>query len=206
MIKTILFTLSATMFVMSWVAHVFNLGGLAHAELSFTDITESAGTGGPTGTDELGGHGVMFCDVDVDGRPDLYITMNWNTGVIYRELFFRNNGGNVFSGEAAERGIDDPDGGSHGACWADLDNDGDYDLFNGTTLKSSGDPDGNNVFRNEGDGYFTDVTPASIAGRQEYTRGVLAFDMDADGDLDLFGVSGYQGTDDGPDDRNEVYR
>ncbi|UCF16244.1 MAG: hypothetical protein JSW59_02055 [Phycisphaerales bacterium] len=43
--------------------------------LSFTDITLKAGTSGPTGKGELGGHGIMFADVDQDSLPDLYITM-----------------------------------------------------------------------------------------------------------------------------------
>jgi hypothetical protein len=48
-------------------------------QLVFTDITLQAGTGGPTKTDELGGHGVIFADADKDGLPDLYITMIFDT-------------------------------------------------------------------------------------------------------------------------------
>ncbi len=46
--------------------------------LAFSDITVTAGTGGPTAKDRLGGHGVMFTDVDKDGWADLYITMIFN--------------------------------------------------------------------------------------------------------------------------------
>jgi len=55
------------------------LGTLAcFGQLAFTDITLEAGTSGPTEKDKLGGHGVMFADVDQDGLPDLYITMIFN--------------------------------------------------------------------------------------------------------------------------------
>ena len=123
------------------------------------------------------------------------------------DLFFYNQGDNNFSEEAAARGIDDLDGGSHGATFADLDNDGDYDLFNGTTYSGSGATAMNNLFRNNGAGIFTEVTAVSgIPDRDWPTRGVIAFDMDGDGDLDLFCVTNYQGSADPSGEKNEVYR
>lgn len=172
--------------------------------LSFKDITLSAGTAGPTNKDDFGGHGVMFADVDEDGLPDLYITMIF--GKPMPELFFRNTGNNTFASEAGLRGIADFDGGSHGACWADLDNDGDYDLVNGTTWDNADYPNHNNIFRNNGDGTFTEVTPACMRARREETRGVICLDMDGDGDLDIFCVSGWKGSGDPPGERNEIYR
>jgi len=176
------------------------------AEPSFTNITQSAGTSGPTERGRTGGHGVMFADADGDGLPDLYITMIFDDPM--PELFYRNLGGGRFAEEGRQRGIADFDGGSHGACFADLDNDGDYDLFNGTTWDNPQYPAVNNVFRNDGRGYFTDVTGQTgiPADRTWPTRGVLTFDMDGDGDLDLFCVTNYQGTADPPGERNEVYR
>ena len=114
-------------------------------QLAFTDITLQAGTGGPTGADELGGHGVMFADVDKDGLVDLYITMIFDKPM--PDLFFRNLGHSTFADEGVSRLIADFDGGSHGACWADLDNDGDYDLVNGTTWDDPDYPNHNNIFR-----------------------------------------------------------
>ncbi|HEC03921.1 MAG TPA: VCBS repeat-containing protein, partial [Phycisphaerales bacterium] len=159
--------------------------------LSFTDITLQAGTGGPTAKDELGGHGVMFADVDEDGLPDLYITMIFNNPM--QELFFKNLGNNTFAEEGLSRGIADFDGGSHGGCWADLDNDGDYDLVNGTTWNNPDYPNHNNIFRNDGGGTFTDVTPPCMRRRRQETRGVICFDADKDGDLDIFCVTGWKG-------------
>lgn len=181
-------------------------GTVPAAELSFTNITQFAGVSGPTEPGRTGGHGVMFADADGDGLPDLYVTMIFDDPM--PELFYRNLGGGRFVEEGQARGIADFDGGSHGSCFADLDNDGDYDLFNGTTWDDPEYPAVNNVFRNDGRGLFTDVTTDSgvPASRTWPTRGVLAFDMDADGDLDLFCVTNYAGSDDPSGERNEVYR
>ena len=171
--------------------------------LAFSDITLSAGTGGPTAKDELGGHGVMFADVDTDGLADLYITMIFDKPM--PDLFFRNLGNNTFASEGAPRRIADFDGGSHGGCWADLDNDGDYDLVNGTTWDNPDYPNHNNIFRNNADGTFTEVTPVCMKDRKQETRGVICFDADSDGDLDIFCVSGWMGSGDPPGERNEIY-
>jgi hypothetical protein len=172
-------------------------------QLAFTDITLQAGTGGPTGKDELGGHGVMFADVDKDGLVDLYITMIFDKPM--PDLFFRNLGNDTFANEGLSRRVADFDGGSHGACWADLDNDGDYDLVNGTTWDNPDYPNHNNIFRNNGDGTFAEVTPSCMRQRREETRGVICFDADRDGDLDIFCVSGWRGSGDPKNERNEIY-
>ncbi len=172
--------------------------------LNFFDITLSAGTGGPTASGQTGGHAAIFSDVDGDGLTDLYHTMLFKSDM--SDLFFHNTGNNVFADEGVARGINDFDGGSHGSTFSDLDNDGDFDLFNGTT-GSDTLPESNNVYRNDGTGFFTDVTSqAGLLGRQEPTRGVLAFDMDRDGDLDLLAITNYLGTNDPPGERNEFYR
>ena len=161
----------------------------------FADITSSSGTGGPNW---YGGHGVQFGDATGDGRPDFYVTMNSDQDMA--DLFYRNINGASFIEEADQRGVASFDTGSHGGVWADLDNDGDYDLFNGAYQR-------NRIYRNNGSGFFTDVTlAANLPDRQWLTRGVLAFDMDKDGDLDLFAVTGYQGTNDPAGEKNEVYR
>jgi len=173
--------------------------------LGFTDITLSAGTGGPEEPGRTGGHGAAFCDVDGDGWPDLYLTMLFDLPMA--DLFFHNNGDHTFSEEGNARGISDYDGGSHGVCFADLDNDGDYDLFNGGTWTGPGVSARNDLYRNDGNGYYTNMTTSSgLPDREWPTRAVVAFDMDRDGDLDLFGVTNWQGSADPPEERNEVYR
>jgi hypothetical protein len=145
----------------------------------------------------------MWADVDDDGLPDLYLPLIIS-GTL-PDIFMHNKGGGVFVEEGDSRGIADPDGGSHGAAWCDLDNDGDYDLINGTTFDDKSGIQ-NDVFRNDGNGKFTEVKPGVVESRQEATRAFISFDMDRDGDLDLFGVSNYQGSADPPYERNEIYR
>jgi len=183
-----------------WVVAVGHFGqpvrdNERQAELSFTDIWK--------GPRLKGGHGAMWADVDDDGLPDLYLPLIISDTL--PDLFMHNKGGGVFAEEGASRGIADPDGGSHGAVWCDLDNDGDYDLINGTTFDDKSGIQ-NDVFRNDGNGRFVEVRPRAIESRQEATRAFISFDMDRDGDLDLFGVSNYQGSADPPDERNEIYR
>jgi hypothetical protein len=93
--------------------------------------------------------------------------------------------------------------------WADLDNDGYFDLYNGATgdVSATGSAsDINRLYHNDGNGTFTDVTPAEAAAGA--TRGVLAVDIERDGDLDLLAVNGWQGQgDDQPSEQfNEIYR
>jgi enediyne biosynthesis protein E4 len=175
------------------------------AMLGFTNITTEAGTGGPFEPGKTGGHSVVFADVDDDALPDYYITMRFTEPMT--DLFFHNNNGLTFSEEAVVRGFEDFDGGSHGACFADLDNDGDYDLINGTTDSTLNTRAINNIYSNSGTGLFTDVTQQTgIPERNWPTRAVLAFDMERDGDLDLFCITNYQGSDDPPNETNEIYR
>jgi hypothetical protein len=97
--------------------------------------------------------------------------------------------------------------GRTGACFADLDNSGHYDLFNGSTLEADGSPGLNRIYRNNGRGIFMDVTVASGLGdaTRGKTRGVLCFDMNGSGYLDFFALSGWLGTEDEQDDPNQLF-
>lgn len=164
---------------------------------AFTDITAGSTTGGPAW---FGGHGAQFADVTGDGWTDFYVTMNQTSFGNIPELFFRNLDGSTFVEEAAARGIDNLDTGSHGGVFADFDNDGDYDLYNGSY-------DQNRLYRNNGSGQFTDITVAAgFPSRLWPTRGVAATDMDGDGDLDIVAINGFNGSGDPAAERNEIYR
>lgn len=183
--------------VSDWVIAVgrFEPSPFPAANLSFSDIWQ--------GPSLKGGHGAMWADVDGDDLPDLYLPLIISETL--PDLFMHNKGDGIFTEEGQRRGIADPDGGSHGATWCDLDNDGDYDLINGTTF-DDGSGIQNDLFRNDGKGHFVEIKPPAIESRQEATRAFISFDMDRDGDLDLFGVSNYQGSADPPEERNEIYR
>ena len=165
------------------------------------EITREAGVG-----DAGWGGGVAVGDIDNDGRPDLYVT-NYGANVLYR-----NRGGDRFADATQAAGVGG-DQYSASAAFFDYDRDGDLDLyvanyvvfdaerlpakpklctfFSGLRVYCGpkglvGAPDV--LYRNEGDGAFTDVTQASgvAAANRYYGLGVVPTDYDSDGDSDLF--------------------
>ncbi|MBI4531839.1 MAG: VCBS repeat-containing protein, partial [Candidatus Latescibacteria bacterium] len=86
-----------------------------------------------------------------------------------------------------------------GAAFFDYDDDGDLDLYivNGAPLSLSGTRPTNVLYRNNGDGTFTDATDKAGVGNSDYGMGCAVADYDNDGDVDLY-VTNY-----GP---NRLYR
>ena len=89
-------------------------------------------------------------------------------------------------------------------AWGDYDNDGDEDLY----LTGDGT---NRLFRNDGDGDFTDVTDTARVGNSRFSVGTAFGDLDNDGDLDLYVVNFDVGPDalyrnDGPVGPGGAYR
>ena len=127
----------------------------------------------------LGGSGVAVGDVDNDDLDDLLLVSG------DRLRLFRNDGG-TFTDDSTARGITTP---TQGECrcayFADIDNDGDKDLFVGMLQRE------NLLFLNDGNGRF-EAVPESISGLGStgYTSSACFGDFDSDGDLDLFVVNG----------------
>ena len=143
--------------------------------------------------EEFGG-GVAVGDYDGDGLVDLFIAR----GDIGPNLLYRNLGDNVFEDVAMEAGVAFTKSASEnyrhsGPAFADMDGDGDLDLFVGGL-----EFDPSFVFTNEGDGTFTDVTAGSgidtLGARHTVSAGFGDYDLD--GDLDMFLT--HWGTEDGP--------
>lgn len=157
-----------------------------YSQISISNITSTNMIGDAYNNGLYGGHGVMFADADGDGDADMYITMNNSSPMA--DLFFENQGNGLFIEKAAQRGIDNFDQyGSHGWVWADLDNDGDFDGWNGSYNE-------NIPYRNLNNqpGFFENYFNTSgILNVDHGTRGVAAFDLDRDGDLDLFANNFY---------------
>ncbi|MEO8480659.1 MAG: CRTAC1 family protein [Acidobacteriota bacterium] len=150
---------------------------------TFTDVSKASGVANPAGK----GLGVAFCDVDGDGWTDVYAA---NDQV--RNFLYRNNGNGTFRDIAYGAGVGfdgegKPQAGMGTDC-GDIDGDGRPDIFV-TNFEDELDT----LYKNLGDGTFKDVT-AAIGLRSSYGPlgfGAKLFDVDNDGDLDIYVVNGH---------------
>jgi hypothetical protein len=121
------------------------------------------------------GSGVCAADVNADSLPDLYFATQLGTSELYR-----NAGGGRFTNVTDAAGLTMPNAIAVACSFADVDNDGDPDLFV-TTVRH-----GNHLFENQGTGRFRDVTQTAGVGYSGHSSGAVFFDYDNDGLLDLF--------------------
>jgi hypothetical protein len=173
---------------------------------TFSNVTKRAGVGDPRWSASA-----AAADYDRDGDLDLfvvnYLEFDLNQLPVsgkfcsYRgipvacgprglkgagDTLYRNNGDGSFTDVSVAAGVHDPQGLYGLACvWGDYDNDGDADLF------VANDTTPNLLYRNNGDGTFTDVAPgAGVAfsedGREQAGMGAELEDLNNDGWLDLF--------------------
>ncbi|MBN2476338.1 MAG: CRTAC1 family protein [Pirellulales bacterium] len=160
---------------------------------TFTDVTTEAGVG-----DRSFSFGCSAADYDNDGDLDLYV-LNYGPNVLYR-----NNGDGTFTDVSGPSGLANPHW-SLSAPWFDYDRDGDLDVYVANYLEYdagkfrsfyaatgypgplsySGRPDA--LYRNNGDGTFTDVT-AEAGVHNTNGRGMSATvaDLNNDGWLDVY--------------------
>jgi len=161
----------------------------------FTEVTAQAGVG-----DTGYGLGVCVGDYDNDGDPDIYLN-NFGPNSLYR-----NNGNGTFTDVTAQAGVGNGSLVGAGACFLDMDADGDLDLYvanyiNFTCAKNQDrfvnghpayvgpmmyGPVPDTLYRNNGDGTFTDVSLESgIAAQAGTGMGLIGADYDDDGDTDV---------------------
>jgi hypothetical protein len=121
------------------------------------------------------GNGLAVADVDGDGKLDLYFITQLGENQLWRNL-----GNGKFANATAEAGVALKDQISITGSFADVDNDGDADLYVTTVRK------GNRLFVNDGKGKFTDVSKESGLDYVGHSSGAVFFDYDRDGLLDLY--------------------
>jgi len=141
---------------------------------TFTDVAAAVGV-----DDGQNSEGVAWGDYNNDGWLDLYVA-----NIDGESRLYRNNGDGTFTNVAREAGVNLP-GASVGANWADFDNDGWLDLF----VVNAGNSAPNRLYRNNGDGTFTDVAATLGVAYQEDGRAGAWADIDNDGFLDLVVVN-----------------
>ena len=152
---------------------------------TFSNITKKAGVYNPT---EGLGLGVAVGDYNNDGWPDIYVANDTT-----RNFLYRNRGDGTFTdvGLISGTGYNQsglPEGGM-GVDFGDYNHDGWLDLF--VTNSSS---ETNTLYKNNGDGTFTDVTASVGLAESSYLMlafGTKFFDYDNDSDLDIFVVNGH---------------
>ncbi len=140
------------------------------------------------------GHAAAWGDVDGDGWPDLYVgTFHKKDGKA--NLFFRNREGRFAPDPQPLLAVS---GRASGSVFADLDNDGDADLFLSNLADTNTDHRGttSRLFRNDGTGKFEDVSAASGACPPAFRgRSACVLDIDGDGLPDLLlGEGVYYGS------------
>ncbi len=159
----------------------------------FGDVTEKAGVGS-----KIYGSGCSAADYDNDGDVDLYV-LNYGPNILYR-----NNGDGTFTDVSRQAGLDDARWSLH-AVWFDADNDGYLDVYVANYLHyddgkfrdyypAQGYPGPLSyqglpsiLFRNNGDGTFTDVTKeAGMWKPGGRAMSVTAADFNNDGRIDVF--------------------
>jgi len=151
---------------------------------TFADVTREAGVYNPNGK----GLGVDWGDYDNDGNPDIFVANDSNENNLYR-----NNGNGTFEDVAFMAGVAYSKHGvaqnGMGTAFGDLDNDGWLDLVVTNFVRQ-----GNSLWRNERNGFFSDVSASSKTGPVSYPYigwGTEFFDYDNDGYLDLFLANGH---------------
>jgi hypothetical protein len=136
------------------------------------------------------GNGIAVADVDGDGLYDIYFVNQVGGNQLWKNL-----GGGRFKDITRESGVGLADRISVAASFADIDNDGDQDLFV-TTVRG-----GNVLFENDGHGHFTDISKNAGVDLVAHSSGAVFFDFDRDGLVDLLVCNVGQYTTDkkGPD-------
>ncbi len=121
------------------------------------------------------GNGIVAADVDGDALLDLYFVTQLGANQLWKNL-----GGGRFDEITDSAGVALADRVGVSASFADIDNDGDQDLFV-TTVRM-----GNVLFENDGRGRFKDISAAAGVDYTGHSSGAVFFDYDLDGRLDLF--------------------
>jgi len=150
---------------------------------TFSDVTEKAGID----PERYYGLGVVWGDYNKDGRLDIYVANDSTPSSLYR-----NNGDGTFTDVGVPAGVaysaEGQEQAGMGTDFADYDNDGWPDL-----VKGNFSDDTKNLYHNNRDGTFTDVTyPAGLGdvGWLFTTFGATFLDFDNDGWKDIFLANG----------------
>jgi tetratricopeptide (TPR) repeat protein len=147
---------------------------------TFTERTATAGLDG-----QLGGLNMVQTDYNNDGCKDVLVLRGgWE--IPQRNSLLRNNCDGTFTDVTAASGLAKPATSTQTAAWADINNDGLLDVFVGNEDR------GAQLFLNEGNGIFEDISESAGVNRGAFSKAVAAGDLDNDGFVDFY-VSNFKG-------------
>ncbi|NBB74672.1 MAG: RNA-binding protein, partial [Bacteroidetes bacterium] len=178
---------------------------LNRGDFQFEDVTDMAGVAAP----DAWATGVAVVDINQDGRSDLYVSVAGPGAVETRanRLFINQGSGEDgvprFAEQADAYGLADT-GYSTQAAFFDYDRDGDLDLYlltnaledadKNTPRPKRGDgraPSTDRLYRNNGDGTFTDVSAEAGIQMEGYGLGVAVSDINKDGWPDVYAANDF---------------
>src|SRR5579872_141039 len=150
---------------------------------TFTDRAAAAGL-----SQQLGGLNIIQADYNNDGCIDILVLRGGWEFARHNSLL-RNNCDGTFTDVTEQAGLlKGTPAPAHSAVWADIDNDGNLDLF----IANENAP--SQLFRNNGNGTFTDISHDAGIDRTATSKGVVSADYDNDGFPDFY-VSNFNGAD-----------
>ena len=136
-------------------------------------------------SDQLGGLNIIQADYNNDGCMDILVLRGgWE--VPQRKSLLKNNCDGTFADVTKAAGLAEPATSTQTAVWTDINNDGLLDLFVGSENGPA------QLFLNNGDGTFKEISHSAGVDKITYAKGVVAGDYDNDGWPDLY-VSNFQG-------------
>ncbi len=128
--------------------------------------------------------GVSLVDINQDGYDDIYVTRTAKGDADPRDAFYLSNPQLPYTESAFDYHIEDEEK-SNSSVFVDIDNDGDFDMFNGSTTDSP-----NHLYLNQDNQDFEDIsTLAGILNQIKTTTSTLAFDAENDGDMDILAIN-----------------
>ena len=134
---------------------------------------------------------IGWCDYNNDNLPDVYIANGAEDHCdeyVRTNQLFKNLGDGTWIDVAQEVGVADI-GHGRGCVWGDINNDGFLDLLVGNQKGSDTGGGHNKLYKNNGDGTFSDITVGAGLYASFRTRCVSMADYDNDGFLDIYLVN-----------------